>query len=310
MKKPAKEPKADRVVSILLSVLVHAAIVGALLWGWWQYRTPKSAPETLAIQATVVRNAPVRVQAPPPQPAPVRPAPPPAPTPPAPTPPAPTPPAPKTPPNEQAQLQQQARERAAQQAEAAKQAAARQAAKQAAQQAAADAAKAAEAQAEREAKEEAQREAKLEAERKAKEQAELKAKQDAAREAQLLAQQVKAEQAEQQQKTDLQQQLQAEEHLDAVESSPEKAEYLSLIQAKISRAWVRPASAQPGLKCIVHLTQIPGGEVTRVAVEGCNGDDAVRQSVQTAAYRASPLPAPPDPALFDPNITVTFAPDQ
>ncbi|MGH8142355.1 MAG: cell envelope integrity protein TolA [Steroidobacteraceae bacterium] len=308
MKKPASEPKADRVVSILLSVLVHAAIVGALLWGWWQYRTPKSVPDTLAIQATVVRNAPQRVHAARPQPAPVPPTP------------KPTPPPPKAPPDDQAQLQQQARARAAQQAEQkAKQEADREAAEQAAQQqAAAEAAKVAQAQAERKAREKAQREAKLaaerkaklEAERKAKALAELKAKQDAAREAQLLAQQLKAEQAEQQRQADLQQQMKAEEHQDALEASPEKAEYLSLIQARISRAWIRPASAQPGLKCIVHLTQIPGGEITHVTVEGCNGDDAVRQSVQTAAYRASPLPAPPDPALFDPNITVTFAPDQ
>ena len=95
-----------------------------------------------------------------------------------------------------------------------------------------------------------------------------------------------------------------------MESSPAKAEYLALITARINRAWIRPPSAQPGVKCMVHITQIPGGEITQVSVEGCNGDEAVRQSVQTAAYRASPLPAPPDPALFDPNITVTFAPDE
>jgi hypothetical protein len=50
--------------------------------------------------------------------------------------------------------------------------------------------------------------------------------------------------------------------------------------------------------------------ITHVAVTGCNGDESVRQSVETAAYRASPLPAPSDPALFDPNIDVTFAPDE
>jgi colicin import membrane protein len=61
---------------------------------------------------------------------------------------------------------------------------------------------------------------------------------------------------------------------------------------------------------VVHITQVAGGAITHVSVEGCNGDDAVRQSVESAAYRASPLPAPPDAALFDPNITVTFAPDE
>ena len=60
----------------------------------------------------------------------------------------------------------------------------------------------------------------------------------------------------------------------------------------------------------VHITQVPGGVITHVTVTGCNGDESVRQSVETAAYRASPLPAPSDPALFDPNIDVTFAPDE
>jgi len=35
----------------------------------------------------------------------------------------------------------------------------------------------------------------------------------------------------------------------------------------------------------------------------------VRQSISDAAYRASPLPAPPDPALFDRDLVVTFAPN-
>jgi colicin import membrane protein len=95
-----------------------------------------------------------------------------------------------------------------------------------------------------------------------------------------------------------------------VQSSPAKAEYLSLITARINRAWIRPPSARAGVKCSLHITQIPGGEITHVVVAGCNGDEAVRQSVETAAYRASPLPAPSDPALFDPNIDVTFAPDE
>ncbi len=70
------------------------------------------------------------------------------------------------------------------------------------------------------------------------------------------------------------------------------------------------AERAAGVNCSVHITQVPGGEITHVVVAGCNGDEALRQSVETAAYRASPLPAPPDPALFDPNIDVTFAPDE
>jgi colicin import membrane protein len=281
----------DRVLSISLSVLVHAAILGGLLYGWWQYHTPKTVPPSLAIQATVVRNAPPTEAT------------------------APTPP-----PVDAAALARQQAEH--ERAEAAQRQAAQEAAERAAAAKAAQvAAEAAEAsrraqEAQRQAEEQAaEREAQLAAERKAaaarkaKEEAELKAKQDAQREQQRLTQQLQAEQAERQREADLRSQVQAEEHLQALQSSPALAQYKDLIQARISRAWIRPPSAREGVHCIVHLTQIPGGEITHVSVENCNGDDALRQSVETAAYRASPLPAPPDPALFDPNLTVEFAPD-
>jgi hypothetical protein len=34
----------------------------------------------------------------------------------------------------------------------------------------------------------------------------------------------------------------------------------------------------------------------------------VKQSIVDAAYRASPLPAPPDPNLFERNLEVNFRP--
>ena len=327
---PARiERGSDRLVSILLSVLVHGIIIGALLWGWWRYRNPPAPPQTLAIDAHVVRENPhVRSETPPVQT-----------------------------PIDQTRIEQQreaaaakaaaaaaalAEQRAAAKAAAQKAADAQAAAQLAAQQAAAHAeaeraaaAKAAQEQAQQAqaqeqaaaaaakaaadkaaakklAAEKAQKaaEAKLAAERKAKQEAEARAKAEAAREAQQLAQQLKAEQAERASAADLQNQLQKEERLDALEHGPAEEEYVAAIVARISQAWIRPASAQPGVKCTVHLTQIAGGEVTHVTVEDCNGDEAVRQSVQTAAYRASPLPAPPDPALFQSNIIVTFAPDQ
>jgi colicin import membrane protein len=35
----------------------------------------------------------------------------------------------------------------------------------------------------------------------------------------------------------------------------------------------------------------------------------VRESIEAAVYRASPLPPPPDPGLFDRNLKITFKPD-
>lgn len=283
------ERRSDRAVSILLSFLIHAAIVGALLWGWWRYRQPTPAPQTLAIEATVVRSAPLT---PAPTPAPEQPTP--APT----TPPTPTPPTPDPQAEERARAERAAKEQAEQQAAEAQRQAKLEADKKAQAQA--------EAEAEAKAQQEAEQKAKAEAEQKAKAEAEKKAQELA----QQQAQQKKLEQERAQREADMRSQLAAEEHLNAVQSSPAKAEYLSLITARINRAWIRPPSARSGVKCTVHITQIPGGEITHVSVQGCNGDEAVRQSVETAAYRASPLPAPADPALFDPNIDVTFAPDE
>jgi colicin import membrane protein len=274
------ERRSDRVLAIVLSILIHAAILGVLLWGWFQYRRPTATPPSLAIEATVVHNAQPAAQ----------------PTPPAPTPPSQpaNPPPPPTPTSEE-QAAQQAREE-----EAARQKA--QERERAAQE---------RRNAEEQAEQQRQRE---DAERAAAEKAEAEraaaAKAEADRKAQQLAQQRKAEQERAQREADLRSQMASEEHINAVQSSPAKAEYLSLITARINRAWIRPPSARPGVKCLLHITQIPGGEITHVVVAGCNGDEAVRQSVETAAYRASPLPAPSDPALFDPNIDVTFAPDE
>jgi len=283
------ERRSDRVLSIVLSILVHAAIIGALIWGWWQYRTPKPAPQTLAIEASVVHDNETAAN---PEPAPVPQTPPPAPTP-TPPPPAPAPDA-------------QAEQRAVEEQEAAAQREREDAAAQLAAQR--KAALEAEEQARAEAQVKAEAEAKAKAEAEAKAKAEAQARAEAEHKAQELAQQRKAEQERAQREADLRTQLQVEEHLDAARTNGALAQYQALIAARIERAWIRPPSAHAGINCQVNITQVPGGEVTVVQVGKCNGDEAVRQSIETAAYRASPLPAPPDPALFDRDVVVTFAP--
>ena len=94
----------------------------------------------------------------------------------------------------------------------------------------------------------------------------------------------------------------------AARSSGALAEWQAQIAARIQRAWLRPPSARPGIDCIVYVTQVPGGEVTNARVGECNGDQAVRESIESAVYRASPLPPPPDPALFERNLEIRFVP--
>ncbi|MEJ1961159.1 MAG: cell envelope integrity protein TolA [Gammaproteobacteria bacterium] len=47
-----------------------------------------------------------------------------------------------------------------------------------------------------------------------------------------------------------------------------------------------------------------------MSVGECNGDAAVRESIEAAVYRASPLPPAPDPAVFDRNLVFTFRPTE
>jgi len=256
-------------VSITLSVLLHAALLGALAYGWLLFRRPPRPAPTLAIEAHVVDARSVRgVVQPAPQ-APPEPVGPPQPT-----------------PEELAQREQQRQQEeaaAAEQQRAAEEKAAAEAA------AAAAAAKAAEARAA--------------AEHKAREEAE--AQKRAAEEKQR-----RAEAQEQtQREEDLQRDLAAEEEAKKARAGPALASWQAQIAARINRAWLRPPTARPGIECMLNVTQVPGGEVTEVTIGACNGDQAVRESIQAAVYRASPLPPPPDPALFDRHLRIDFKPD-
>jgi colicin import membrane protein len=81
-----------------------------------------------------------------------------------------------------------------------------------------------------------------------------------------------------------------------------------IIKLKIENSWIPPPSTPGDLKCKIEIRQVQGGTVVNVKILSCNGDDAVNQSIMTAVYKASPLPPPPDPSLFDPDITFDFVP--
>ncbi len=96
------------------------------------------------------------------------------------------------------------------------------------------------------------------------------------------------------------------DRLAAVDSG-ELAVYMAQIRQKIERNWSAPASAGAELKCSVRVRQVPGGEVVGVTILSCNGDEAVRRSVEAAIYRSSPLPVPSNPNLFDRNILLNLS---
>jgi colicin import membrane protein len=251
------ERRSDRWVSVLMSVLVHGAVIALLGWGWWFFRRPAPAAQQLAIEARIVDAAALaRI-----------------------TQPAPTP-TPPTPDPEQVAAEQ----RAQQEKQAQRERAERQKAERVEQERQAAMAKT-EAEAERKAREVS---AKQVREQKERQQAEAERKR---REAELRAQ------------------MATEERVNAARGSAQQAEYKALIEARINRAWIRPATARAGIDCEVRVTQVPGGEVVGVQVARCNGDAAVRESIEAAVYRASPLPLPPNPDLFDRNLVVNFTPN-
>lgn len=117
-----------------------------------------------------------------------------------------------------------------------------------------------------------------------------------------------AEEAERRRR--FEQELAEEEARLAAMNSGALARYLYAIRQKIQRNWVRPPSAVAGLECVVNVRQLPGGEVVGATIGRCNGDDAVKRSIEAAVFKASPLPEPEDPTLFDRNLRITFKPEQ
>jgi len=160
------------------------------------------------------------------------------------------------------------------------------------------------AEQEQQKKLEAERQAKAEAERKRV--AEIERKQREREEAERKRAAADAEAREKQ----LRDQLAEEEGLMQARSSPAMAQYAAAIRDRVERNWNRPPSTRPGLECVVAVSQSPNGTVLSVRVEQCNGDAAVRQSIENAVQRSSPLPLPSDPRLFERSIRFTFKPDE
>jgi len=140
--------------------------------------------------------------------------------------------------------------------------------------------------------------------------AEQKRKQEEARKQE--AERVAAEKrrAEEKRQAELQAELAsalAEE--EGIRNSGAREQYAALIQQRVTRNWIRPPEARAGLRCELFVTQIPGGEVVAVKFGSCNASDTIKRSIEAAVFKASPLPKPSDPSLFERNLVLDFRPD-
>jgi colicin import membrane protein len=160
-------------------------------------------------------------------------------------------------------------------------------------------------EAERKREAEAERQRQAEAERKRVE--EIERKQKEAAEKRRAAEEAKAQQAREE---ELRRQLEAEEGVAAAESAGLKNQYIAMLEQHIYRYWNRPPSARPGLECEIKVSQTPAGVVLSVQIGACNGDAAVRQSIENAVLRASPLPKAPDPRVFERVLLMRFRPTE
>jgi colicin import membrane protein len=83
--------------------------------------------------------------------------------------------------------------------------------------------------------------------------------------------------------------------------------YQAAIQAMVTQNWLRPPTAQPGLRCTLKIVQIPGGEVISAAITGrCNGDEATRRSILAAVERGGTLPYRGFEDVFEREIEFIF----
>jgi len=104
--------------------------------------------------------------------------------------------------------------------------------------------------------------------------------------------------------------------------------YSGQLQARIERAWQRPrtpvnaaveglpnpnsqsmdgnSAAEQDFRCQVRILQDAHGAVQEVQMLNCNGSVTWQQSLVAAILTSSPLPAPPDPAVFTRSLTMTF----
>lgn len=110
-------------------------------------------------------------------------------------------------------------------------------------------------------------------------------------------------QAEEKQRED--ERLQAER---AARLQSLRAQYVKLIAQKVENNWLRPPDSKKGQSCDVVVTQTITGDVIDVHLKSCNADNAFQRSVERAVQKASPLPMPPAPEVFDRKIFFTFKP--
>ena len=159
---------------------------------------------------------------------------------------------------------------------------------------------------------EAQRRKELAEQKKAEEQARRKQEQEQKREQQERTQrelQEKARMEDQLRQEDIRRDLEREQGARAASERERKlAEWAAVLSRHVQKHWIRPASTTGKFQCIVSVEQLPDGTVRAAHIDKTCGSSALDKSVEDAVYRASPLPRPADPSVFERDLTFIFEP--
>ncbi len=89
-----------------------------------------------------------------------------------------------------------------------------------------------------------------------------------------------------------------------------QAQYFAAIQNAVTTNWLRPDNTQGGVRCMLRIVQIPGGDVIGVEIANpCNADPQTRNSIEQAVKRAAPLPFKGFEKEFQRQINFNFTYD-
>jgi colicin import membrane protein len=83
-------------------------------------------------------------------------------------------------------------------------------------------------------------------------------------------------------------------------------EYGQYIKEKVQRSWIRPPGSSSALSCTVEVRLIPSGEVIDAQIVRSSGNPGFDRSVESAVFKASPLPVPPDPEVMEQFRSLRF----
>jgi colicin import membrane protein len=87
-----------------------------------------------------------------------------------------------------------------------------------------------------------------------------------------------------------------------------QAAYLAAISNAVTPNWLRPDNL-PDAPCLVHIVQIPGGQVLSAKADAsCPYDASGKASIENAVLRSQPLPYQGFESEFQRNLNFTFRP--